>query len=142
MGIGEGMRSPTERRLLKRGEYIAVDFDGTLVHHDGYRGPYFIGDPIPAMVDRVKGWLAEGKPVKIFTARVASATLKKNFGFALGDRDVHHCRVGVEKPIQEWCEKHLGKVLEITCEKDFLMRELWDDRAVSVKTNTGEHVRA
>lgn len=43
--------------------WIGVDLDGTLAHYDGWKGADHIGEPIPAMVERVKQWLSEG-PVK------------------------------------------------------------------------------
>jgi hypothetical protein len=44
--------------------------------------------------------------------------------------------------IQDWCEKHIGRRLEVTCQKDFAMIELWDDRCVQVVCNTGKRVDA
>ena len=98
--------------------WIAVDLDGTLAEYHGWVGPEHIGNPVIPMVNRVCHWLAEGKEVRIFTARA-----------------------GVEeqiKPVQEWCLKHIGIVLEITNIKDFGMIELWDDRAIRVIFNKGE----
>lgn len=46
------------------------------------------------------------------------------------------------RPIQEWCLKHIGTVLEITGSKDIEMLELWDDRAVGVRPNTGMPMRS
>ena len=103
--------------------WIGVDLDGTLAYYDGWKGIDHIGDPIPLMVERVKAWLSEGKRVKIFTARVCRG--EPEFSEALGH-------------IQEWLKKHIGCVLEVTNIKDFGMIQLWDDRAVSVKMNTGE----
>lgn len=100
--------------------YIAVDLDGTLARYDTWEGVEHIGEPIQPMLDRVKGWLKEGKTVKIFTARASMP--------------------GHEKPIQEWLEKHGIGGLEITNAKDFDMVELWDDRAVQVVPNTGETI--
>ena len=40
--------------------------------------------------------------------------------------------------IKEWCIKHVGQELPITCFKDFGMIELWDDRAIRVEKNTGK----
>ena len=40
--------------------------------------------------------------------------------------------------IQDWTEKHIGHRLPVTCEKDYGMIELWDDRAVRVIHNKGE----
>lgn len=71
------------------------------------------------MVERVKGWLAEGKDVRIFTARV-------------GDGDQRSRRY-----IEAWCQEHLGEVLPITCSKDYGCVCIYDDRCVQVETNTG-----
>lgn len=100
------------------GSWIGVDLDGTLAHYDGWVSVYHIGEPIPAMLERVKQWLAEGKEVRIFTARA-------------------YQDLRALKPIYEWCEKHIGQRLRVTCEKDLKMYELWDDRAVCVERNTG-----
>ena len=54
---------------MSRG-WIGVDLDGTLAEYNGWQGPANIGAPIPAMVERVKAWLEEGRDVRIFTARV------------------------------------------------------------------------
>ena len=51
--------------------WIGVDLDGTLARYEQYEGPMSIGEPIPEMVDRVKAWLAAGREVRIFTARVS-----------------------------------------------------------------------
>jgi hypothetical protein len=39
--------------------------------------------------------------------------------------------------IRAWCAIHLGRKLPVTASKDFMMAELWDDRAVAVEPNTG-----
>lgn len=101
--------------------WIGVDLDGTLAHYDGWVSPEHIGEPIPAMLARVKEWLAAGIDVRIFTARV----------FGAG-------RESALPHIQAWCIAHLGTVLTVTNEKDYGMVELWDDRAVQVIPNTGE----
>ena len=41
--------------------WIGVDLDGTLAHYKGWKGRDHIGEPIPAMMQRVKQWLEEGK---------------------------------------------------------------------------------
>ena len=46
------------------GGWIGVDLDGTLAYYDYWRGPEHIGEPIPAMLERVQRWLAEGKDVR------------------------------------------------------------------------------
>lgn len=105
--------------------WIGVDLDGTLAHYEHYTGPADIGAPIPAMVERVKKWLAEGKEVRIFTARVWAGKSKN---------DAEEAR----RAIEAWTKEHLGRVLPITSEKDFGMVELYDDRCRQVETNTGK----
>ncbi len=108
--------------------WIGVDLDGTLAHYDGWVAPDVIGEPIPAMVERVKRWLAEGRDVRIFTARICIEGRDEE-----GRREA---RLAFEA-IRIWCREHLGRVLPITCMKDLDMIELWDDRAVQVEHNTG-----
>lgn len=101
--------------------WIGVDLDATLAQYDGWVNETTIGEPIPFMVARVKQWLEEGKEVRIFTARVYGAKQDSP----------------VVTAIDDWCVKHIGQVLPITCTKDYSMYELWDDRAVQVLPNTG-----
>lgn len=110
--------------------WIGVDLDGTLAHYADWQGPDFIGKPISPMVERVKNWLANGRTVKIFTARM------HGHGMALIGGGVED----VKTPIEQWCLKHIGQVLEVTNSKDFGMIELWDDRCVQVEANTGTPV--
>ncbi|PHS22254.1 MAG: hypothetical protein COA84_13940 [Robiginitomaculum sp.] len=110
--------------------WIGVDLDGTLAYYDKWRGIEHVGDPIKLMCDRVRGWLTEGKEVKIFTARV---TKPKNT-----IRDGGAQIRAVKAPIEAFCVKEFGVVLEITNVKDFQLIELWDDRAVQVARNTGK----
>ena len=118
--------------------WIAVDLDGTLAFYDHWRGPEHIGAPIPLMVDRVKRWLEEGRDVRIFTARVdgGQAAIDAGDEGGLVMKDI----AKVEMHIQEWCRAHLGRVLPITCKKDYGMVELWDDRCVQVIPNTGRTI--
>jgi hypothetical protein len=138
--------------------WIGVDLDGTLAHYDGWKGADHIGAPIPVMVERVKGWLAEGKTVKIFTARVycppepmAPWLFERLNGpeysqeVFQGIKDIYdkwlvrwNEMMNARSFIQVWCDKNIGQVLELTCVKDYGMIELWDDRAVRVVPNTGE----
>lgn len=109
-------------------EWIAVDLDGTLAYYEQFKGPEHIGAPIPKMVDRVRGWLAKGKDVRIFTARVG------------GNNPLKPEDLSIEKivsGIQDWCELYVGRRLPVTCNKDYHMIELWDDRCVQVIPNTG-----
>lgn len=48
--------------------WISVDLDGTLAEYHIWYGADHIGNPIPAMMERVRRWLEEGVTVKIFTA--------------------------------------------------------------------------
>lgn len=111
--------------------WIGVDLDGTLADYSGWKGATHIGAPVPAMVARVKRWLAEGHEVRIFTARVTEA------GTLVGDRS-RESTTEVRQHIELWCKEHIGVVLPVTNVKDFGMVELWDDRAVRVVANTGE----
>lgn len=104
--------------------WIGVDLDGTLAKYGEWKGAEHIGEPIAPMVERVKRWLAEGREVRIFTARVAGP--RQEMG-------VEATRAAIER----WCLQHIGAVLPVTNEKDYGMVELWDDRAVQVEMNTG-----
>lgn len=110
--------------------WIGVDLDGTLAHYDEWKGWHHIGAPIPAMVARVCKWLEEGRDVRIFTARVSHDGTSKR----MVESQLAMLRV------MNWCEQHFGRPLPVTCTKDIAMVELWDDRAVQVRTNTGEPV--
>ena len=107
--------------------WIGVDLDGTLATHDGKQLKR-IGEPIPAMVERVKMWLREGREVRIVTARAARTSF-------------HIFLYRAEKTqIEQWCLEHIGQALQIQAHKDYSMIELWDDRAVQVQMNTGKQV--
>jgi hypothetical protein len=100
--------------------WIGVDLDGTLAHDSGKKGMDEIGNPIKPMLNRLKNWIAEGKTVKIFTARASSP------------RQV--------VMIKKWLASYGLPDLEVTNVKDLRMIELWDDRCVQVMTNSGEPV--
>ncbi len=106
--------------------WIGVDLDGTLAFYDKWEGPEHIGSPIKVMVDRVKGWLAEGKEVRIFTARVSDPAEE----------------LVARKAIATWSLNVFGQVLKVTCSKDYGMVMLYDDRCTQVIHNTGQIVRA
>jgi hypothetical protein len=106
----------------KSKEWIGVDLDGTLAYYEsGYCRANKIGYPIPTMAERVHKWIAEGKIVKIFTARVSVKENKKE----------------TTQLIKNWLIENGFPELEITCSKDIFMTELWDDRVVKVEKNTG-----
>lgn len=103
-------------------DVIAVDLDKTLAKHGEWKGKDHIGEPVPAMLERVKKWLSDGIKVVIFTAR---ANEPENI-----------------PPIRAWLKKHLGRELPVTNVKKPEFSEIWDDRAVSVKPNTGKILTA
>lgn len=97
--------------------WIGVDLDGTLAHYERWEGPDEIGRPIQAMHNRVLRWLEEGREVRVFTARAAIAE---------------------QIPaVRAWLDANGMEAVGITCQKDFGMLELWDDRCVRVVKNTG-----
>lgn len=112
--------------------WIGVDLDGTLAHYDHWRGPDHIGAPIPAMVERVRRWLSDGKEVRIFTARVWSHPNNADAFREVEER--------VRPAIDRFCVEQFGRNLRATCVKDYEMIELWDDRAIQVIPNTGRTI--
>jgi hypothetical protein len=121
--------------------WIAVDLDGTLARYDETTNFPAIGPPIPKMVERVKKWLAAGQDVRIFTARVhvsdEPAWTESAASFGHTKESWLNEQYGL---IAAWCLEHLGQILTVTCEKDFGMIELWDDRCEQVVPNTGQTV--
>jgi len=99
--------------------WIGVDLDGTLATYNGW-GDVSIGPAVPRMVMRVQTWVAQGKEVRLFTARAYRAT----------DEEL--------RAMEEWMLVNLGFILPITCTKDPGMLELWDDRAIQIRPNTGQ----
>lgn len=121
--------------------WVGVDLDGTLAHYDGWVSSSHVGEPVPAMLQRVKLWLAAGEEVRIFTARIHPIDGCVMPGEMLmfqpatpRDRDA----VLALRAIQDWCLAWLGVVLPVTNVKDYGMKELYDDRCVQVELNTGK----
>ncbi|MBU6410857.1 MAG: hypothetical protein KGR98_10770, partial [Verrucomicrobia bacterium] len=100
--------------------WIGVDLDGTLASDLGTWRGGAIGSPIAPMLARVKRWVAEGITVKVFTARASAP-----------DQVV---------AIKKWLRRHGLPELQVTNVKDRLMIELWDDRCVQVRHNSGRPV--
>lgn len=116
------------------GGWIGVDLDGTLAHYTAWTNGQ-IGQPVPAMVERVKQWLSEDKDVRVFTARVSiDPSLYSSESLRCADAQFAAEQRAL---IEAWCLQHIGVVLPVTATKDFTMLELWDDRAVTVEMNTG-----
>lgn len=104
--------------------WIAFDLDGTTAHYDKWRGHLHIGAPIAPMVERIKAVVeADEYDAKIFTARVAVRNVTE--------------RWEARKAIEDWCVAVFGFALPVTCEKDFGMATLFDDRCFRVENNTG-----
>lgn len=119
--------------------WIGVDLDGTLAEYHGWKGADHIGEPVPAMVERVRAWLAEGRVVKIFTARVGWGAGYSPVSNASDDQAFIDNQ---RQLIEAWCVEHIGQKLEVTAVKDWAMVEMWDDRCVQVVPNTGKPVTA
>ena len=115
----EKSRKRSEGRIGNR--WIGVDLDGTLAEWDGWKGPEYIGKPIPLMLDRVKRWIKMDIEVRVFTAR---ASVPEHI-----------------PPVQKWLKENgLGNV-RVTNEKDYRMLQLWDDRCIQVIPNTGQLIK-
>lgn len=115
-------------KKLKECNIIAVDLDGTLADSSvidvrDYH-PEVIGPPIIVMVDRVKKWIELGSEIVIFTARVHPRHGKEEVELS-------------ERAIKKWCREVFGMEFEVTCMKDPMFVEYWDDRAVRVLANEG-----
>jgi hypothetical protein len=110
----------------KQTGWVGVDFDGTLSKF-GKSNPDELGEPVPRMVERVKAMLAAGVEVRIVTARAQMP----------GRGPVPELDLVQISGIHAWCLKHIGRTVPVQFWKDYAMRELWDDRAVSVVMNEG-----
>jgi len=103
-----------------------VDLDGTLAEYGTeHQNGALVGKPIMPMVLRVRRWLVHGDDIRIFTARANPSNPNLAHNLAA---------------IDAWCEEQFGRKLPITCQKDFMMVELWDDRAIQVEFNTGRRM--
>lgn len=100
------------------GTCIGVDFDGTLARCDGSWRANVFGPPVPAMVERVRGWIRDGVRVVVFTAR----------------EQFEHGSVSA------WCLIHVGRRLQVTSHKSPAFEAFYDDRAHRVERNTGKIV--
>lgn len=101
--------------------WIGVDLDATLANYNGWKGIEHIGDPIPAMMARVKKWLEQGRKVKIMTARASDPAAVPY--------------------IKKWLADSGLPELEVTNVKDMEMLCLWDDKVVRVEANTGRRIK-
>lgn len=98
------------------GNYL-FDLDGTLAKYHGYTSEDEVGPPVEPVLAIAKKLLAEGKDVRIFTARAT----------------VPECIPAVKK----WCLQHFGQELPVQHHKDLQTVVIFDDRAISVQMNMG-----
>lgn len=138
--------------------WYGFDLDGTLAKYDGWKGIDNIGEPIKPMVDLIKQMHADGKVVKIMTARVAPRKVEEGAKheasaevpeYARGKGstpelqawiDAMYTKLTTWRPVDfitDWCLRELGFWPEIVYQKDPLMLELYDDRVKQVVPNAG-----
>lgn len=110
--------TPKQHISLTLPGWVGVELDGTLAHYEPNQDALAIGAPVEKMLKRVRQWLMLDVNVRLFTARAADATML---------------------PVMEaWLREHDLQKMKITCEKDFMMSQFWDDCGIHVVTNTGE----
>lgn len=142
--------------------WIGFDLDGTLAVYDKWEGIDHIGAPVAPMVELIKKLHADGKTVKILTARVAPrenpekpvanvycgrpAPWTQDALMNMFDRKADAMEFagmysaetwGPREFMIDWCVNYLGFVPEITHQKDHLMVTLYDDRVKQVIPNDG-----
>lgn len=109
------LKKITAEHIERYPNWIGIDLDNTLAQRlDDYgKDNTKIGPPIEGpFFDAVKAAVKAGKPIRIFTARVAHDPEGKS-----------------QAAVQAWCKEYLGKELPVTAEKDPGLREFWDDKA-------------
>lgn len=97
----------------KTKNWVGVDFDQTLCENLG-------GEPVPAMMKVVRGFLDQGIEVRIFTARA--------------------CDPDTKLSVEKWLKKHGLPALKVTNQKDWDTMLILDDRARQVIANEGRIV--
>ena len=108
-------------------KWYGFDIDGTIADNSAHTfGMGKIGKPVKPMCDLMKKLHAEGRCVKIFTARLSDVGSDPS------------SQTAVKEHIWNWCDENLGFRPEITDRKDYRMECLYDDRAKQVVRNTGE----
>lgn len=140
--------------------WYGFDFDGTLVRYTKWVSATHIGENIEPAVRLLKAHIEAGFECRIFTARVYAPPMPKleeiTTGFQLSaipnekvdtiqaEIDDYHRRMEdaskAKEAIQNWCMTTLGRILPITCVKDYGMVRLYDDRCVQIEENTGRIV--
>jgi len=111
--------NPIEQSLQQL-PYVAFDLDGTLAEFDfekWSKDTGYIGKPIQRVMDMIKGYIAKGVDVKIFTARAEFEADRAN--------------------IAKWLVDNGLPELEITNVKTYAMVKLYDDNCVQIFSNQG-----
>lgn len=98
--------------------WIGMELDGTLAQCTSPQLLQMIGEPVEAMVNRIKQWQMVGVDVRIFTARAGIP--------------------GQEAMITQWLQQQGLQPMPITDQKDFQMSQFFDCHAVHVIHNAGE----
>ena len=115
-----GKKLPSKKP--KHEHWEGFDLDGTLAKDDGWKGKEHIGEPIEKTRKLIEKKLEQGKKVKIFTARASDPKTTPY--------------------IKDWLKQNNIPLLEITNKKDPGMVNIYDDRAVQVRKNTGNLVKS
>jgi 2'-5' RNA ligase len=103
--------------------WIGYDVDGSLAHWTKGQPSFKIGNPVSALVERAKKDIADGKDVRLFTAKLSDDPKGLN-----------------RAALEAWTYKVFGRSLPMQDVKDDLLEKFYDDRAVHVERNTGKIV--
>jgi hypothetical protein len=123
--------------MVESGWY-GFDLDGTIAHYDGFKGVDHVGEPIWPMVNLMKSYIAKGQSVRIFTARVSPSAIIGRAAIDSTDKAaVDEAIRKAVQPILDWSIQNIGHMVPITCQKDFSMIALYDDRAIQIVPNEG-----
>lgn len=108
---------------------MAVEFEGALATWDA-KNPDDLGEPILAMVDRLKRHIADGGFIRVVD--------KKSFGsdfVANGTRS---------QDVADWCFRHLGFYPVIspipTTYVEMMPVPFWSSRVIQTEFNTGRRI--
>jgi hypothetical protein len=122
------LRVSLEQEATDTKAWYGFDLDGTLVVHEPDNKDFMnVGEPVSLMVERAKQYLAAGKQIKIFTARV----------YSTGEVGEEERIAQVVGNIEEWCKINLGQAVPVTNIKDRYMQYIYDDRCRQVVPNVG-----
>lgn len=106
--------------------WIGIDHDRTACTYTSWEEQNTaLGEPILPVIVRAQLWRQRGYKIKVFTARAASTSPRRDHDIGL---------------IQDWWEKHAGFRPEVTAEKDFACIMIVDDLAYPVLRNVGTRV--